>query len=678
MARVHTRASDTGSRNETIDTEIERLAAATALILIFVQANWTAAKSAEMCNSTFCDLAPTPGVETPPLGLLLGGERMHTATVQMLRADGEDANVNTKAAHCLLLARTVLGAPSNFKFLSNAANWWHARLAALNQRLLIDCPSSSLDQQVMAGYKVAIAATKGAAGTFVGESAIIDGHDIEALAQQELAVYGYWTKQREIYTNAVSAAKTCSKLSWSLDGMLGVRTKHQTEKRAQLIVRHSSYRSVCADTALYGFGTDQVKELPNDVPLDDDTLLPEVRLEEDCLGLQASMIDQAVIMIEGLGKELLEANDEALRNEQLRPFTRLLTCQPRSLWCIRATALWMRSTIESGKRRTSPRALSQLRSLQSEIVGQKESGSLAREALFFAVPFPTQWELQRAIALGYCKEGIFELAGDIFLEIQSWHDVIDCYTAVNQVEKAESIVRSRLQVEPSPRLWCALGELCERSRIGKAPLPNDSDDAISCYKHALSIDYNYTHAHRCLAKVAYQEKRFDDVIRHLETAVSLNSLSLPSWYTLGCTALQTQQWQKARKAFTHYVQAKPDDGEGYANLSVALVRLKCKEEAYVVLTEGVRHAWTNWKVWHNYVPLCVDTGHFSAAIRALQRLVDLGHTKEAVDIPVISALVQVRHCVGLVCCINRFPDCVTAWADCRQLKAEDEFRMPQE
>merc|ERR1712070_551182 len=71
-----------------------------------------------------------------------------------------------------------------------------------------------------------------------------------------------------------------------------------------------------------------------------------------------------------------------------------------------------------------------------------------------------------------------------------------------------------------------------------------------------------------------------------------------------------------------------------------LVRLKCKEEAYVVLTEGVRHAWTNWKVWHNYVPLCVDTGHFSAAIRALQRLVDLGHTKEAVDIPVISALVQ--------------------------------------
>ena len=70
----------------------------------------------------------------------------------------------------------------------------------------------------MAGYKVAIAATKGAAGTFLGESAIIDGHDIEALAQQELAVYGYWTKQREIYTNAVSPAKTCSKLSWSLDG----------------------------------------------------------------------------------------------------------------------------------------------------------------------------------------------------------------------------------------------------------------------------------------------------------------------------------------------------------------------------------------------------------------------------------------------------------------------------
>ena len=89
----------------------------------------------------------------------------------------------------------------------------------------------------------------------------------------------------------------------------------------------------------------------------------------------------------------------------------------------------------------------------------------------------------------------------------------------------------------------------------------------------------------------------------MEPQVSLNPLSSTSWYTLGCTALQTHQWAKARKAFTRYVQDNPDDGEGYGNLACALVRMKLKKEAYVVLSEGVKHAWTNWKIWQNYIPL---------------------------------------------------------------------------
>jgi tetratricopeptide (TPR) repeat protein len=96
--------------------------------------------------------------------------------------------------------------------------------------------------------------------------------------------------------------------------------------------------------------------------------------------------------------------------------------------------------------------------------------------------------LQKELATAYCKQGIFDEAGLLFLKIQSWQELIDCYTAINDIDKAESIVRDRLAADPSARLWCALGELCERSRIGKKPLANDSDDAISCYSHALQVD----------------------------------------------------------------------------------------------------------------------------------------------------------------------------------------------
>jgi len=379
------------------------------------------------------------------------------------------------------------------------------------------------------------------------------------------------------------------------------------------------------------------------VPLDDDTLLPEVRLEEEDAGLAARAVDQAIILLGGMGAELLESAEETLRNEQLRAYTRLLTGQPSTLWAIQTTALWQRSRIESSKRRTMPRAIAQLRSLVSEASGAAELGNSApREAMFFGLAAAPRWTIQRDEAMGYCKEGIFEQAAEIFLEIQAWHDVIDSYTAANEILKAENIVRTRLAVSPSPRLWCALGELCERSRVGHKPLPNDSDDACSCYKHALSLEPRYTHAHRCLAKLAWSEERFDDVIFHLEAALAINPMSTPSWYTLGCTALRTQQWQKARTAFTRFVAAEPDDGEGHANLAVALIHLGQKPQAYAVLSDAVRHAWGNGKIWQNYVPVCLDTGHFNTAVRAIERLVALKHHEEAIDISALRVLVTVR------------------------------------
>lgn len=680
LKRVDTRIRQCSSSavvhaSDETEDQILYLCTAIALLLSFVQANWTAAGSPSVTGSKLSDLSHTPGQDKgwAPLNMKLDGDQLHKACLQELSVDGETASVNTQAAHCLLLSQTILRAitaasssGAGSSDLHSAVIWWTGRSMSLHQRLLEDCPSSTLDTAIVSSYEQVAEAVAGAGASFSHKCGCdaLNGCDLEALPHLELAVYAYTSGQRPLYRSASNRAGKVSGLTWNLDGVLGVRTKYQTQKKAQLIVRHSSARISC-DTgdvkhdsseqpppALFAVGSSTVapatatqgKGLPTHVQLDDDTLLPEVRLEEEDPNLEALALDQAIILLDGMAAQMLETVDETLRNEQLRAFTRLITAQKCSLWCIQATALVQRSKIESFKRRTMPRALEQLRSLVKEAkAGEDPDRSCLhpREAMFFGVPAAPRWSVQRDEALGYCKEGIFELAAEIFLEIQAWHDVIDSYTAANEILKAENIVRTRLAAEPSPRLWCALGELCERSRVGKTPLPNDSDDACSCYKHALSLNPRYGHAHRCLAKLAWSDERFEDVIIHLEAALAINPMSTPSWYTLGCTALRLKRWQKARTAFTRFLAAEPDDGEGHANLAVALIHLKQKEQAYTVLSDAVRHAWGNGKIWQNYVPVCIDTGHFNTAVRAIERLIAMKHEEAAIDIAALRVLVSV-------------------------------------
>lgn len=680
IQRVETRIQQ-GNQAE---DEMLCLCTAIALLLTFVQANWTAAGSPSVTGSKLSNLIRTPGRERgwAPFKLQLDGDRLHKACLEELTVDGETASVNTQSVQCFLLSQAILKAitaassgGTGATDLHSAAVWWKGRSMSLHQRLLEDCPSSTLDTAILGSYEHIAEVVAGAGASFTRKCGCdaLSGHDLEALPHLELAVYAYTTRQRPLYRSASKRASEASGIQWNLDGMLGVRTKYQTQKKAQLIIRHTSTR-VCdtgngADDssvqppppprpALFAAGgpasaapaaASRQKGLPAHVELDDDTLLPEVRLESDA-NFEALALDQAIILLGGMAAQMLENVDETLRNEQLRAFTRLITAQKCSLWCIQATAFVQRSKIESYRRRTMPRALEQLRSLVKEAKAGEhlDLHTYPREAMFFGVPAAPRWSVQRDEALGYCKEGIFELAAEIFLEIQAWHDVIDSYTAANEILKAENIVRTRLSVEPSPRLWCALGELCERSRVGKKALPNDSDDACSCYKHALSLDPRYGHAHRCLAKLAWSEERFEDVILHLDAALAINPMSTPSWYTLGCTALRLHRWQKARTAFTRFLAAEPDDGEGYANLAVALIHLKQKEQAYAVLSDAVRHAWGNGKIWQNYVPVCIDTGHFNTAVRAIERLIAMKFEKEAIDISALRVLVTVSSISGSV------------------------------
>ena len=269
-----------------------------------------------------------------------------------------------------------------------------------------DQPAGTLDAIVTANYAVVSAACCGVGDAGLPDLAPADARDIEALVHVEKCIYSYTVNDATQVKENMRQAAAVSKVSFELSGMLALTTRWQTEKKAQLIVRQSSARGANATVAqLFAAAaghesgcsvtlTDADPGLPAEVAIDDDKLLPEPRFEDPdgpgppgCLSAlsvflcksvfygafvwarmalkhrkrrfparavlqkQASIIDQCVILAGGMAADLGVAVDDSLREEELRAYARWGCSQPRSLWCLRVTSLWLRSRIETIRHR---------------------------------------------------------------------------------------------------------------------------------------------------------------------------------------------------------------------------------------------------------------------------------------------------------------------------------------
>jgi tetratricopeptide (TPR) repeat protein len=47
----------------------------------------------------------------------------------------------------------------------------------------------------------------------------------------------------------------------------------------------------------------------------------------------------------------------------------------------------------------------------------------------------------------------------LFEQLQAWTDVIKCYLAIGQGEKAEKLVRKKLEEKEEPEYYCLLGDI---------------------------------------------------------------------------------------------------------------------------------------------------------------------------------------------------------------------------
>ncbi|VEN35281.1 unnamed protein product, partial [Callosobruchus maculatus] len=176
-------------------------------------------------------------------------------------------------------------------------------------------------------------------------------------------------------------------------------------------------------------------------------------------------------------------------------------------------------------------------------------------------------------------------------------------------DKATQVIIKRLEVEPTVKLWCLLG---------------DATDDVACYEKAWEMSKRRSHrAQRHWGNFFFSKKQYEECIPHLEKSVSINPLQANVWFRLGYAASETENWQKAATAYRRYTTLEPDGFEAWNNLAQAYIHLGNKRSAHQALSEALRCNFENWKVWENLMMVSCDVYNFSDVLRAYHMLLDL-------------------------------------------------------
>ncbi|CAH3167549.1 unnamed protein product [Porites lobata] len=404
-----------------------------------------------------------------------------------------------------------------------------------------------------------------------------------------------------------SVAQSNLGLKVELSGTLGKRTKFQQKDVSQLCLLVEKKRTLGVAEPLEE--PDQPQNMPTDVMLNDDTLLQKVKFQD--VNFQESneplsAFDQAVIL--GLTVESQKSQAcHRLNTEELLAYLEVITSQPKS-WCVQMMALLMRSRLEKDSRRKMERSMMQLQALVDSIENPSPKAA-ERQALFYSVPLPPKWTIQRDLANLLFQMGVVKGALEIFERINSWEDVVTCYQSLGWYAKAENLLREQLKINESALLWCLLGDTLK--------------DA-SCYEKAWEISgHRSSRAQRSLGFIHLRNKEYAKSIPCFQKSLEINSLQEGVWFSLGCAGLATNDLEICAKAFHRCVSIDSQNAEAWNNLSHVYIKNGQKSRAHLTLQEALKGNYESWHIWENYLVVSVDVGAFNDAINAFHRMMDL-------------------------------------------------------
>ncbi|PQQ16533.1 tetratricopeptide repeat protein 27 homolog [Prunus yedoensis var. nudiflora] len=465
-------------------------------------------------------------------------------------------------------------------------SWWLIRITLLHQRILDDRSSSLFNLlQVFTSETLNHFGTLEKVTTYWGNNLRNgEGSSLVSMIYLEAGIMEYTYARVDSCRLHFESAEAAAGLQLSVTGVLGFRTVHQVEPKAQMVLLANPTSSKSSEGIQVG-GTAAV-------PL--------------------SAVHQAVILAKCLLIEKGTRHDEMQRWE-MAPYIEAINSQQSSYFIIRCFCDILRIRWESTRSHTKERALLMMEKLVQGFYDP--SPGVAERILFcYGVQIPTIPALRKEYGELLVGCGLIGEAVKTFEDLELWDNLIFCYRLLQKKAAAVELIKTRLSETPNdPRLWCSLGDVT-------------NDDA--CFEKALEVSNDRSaRAKRSLARSAYNRGDYEKSKTLWESAMALNSLYPDGWFALGAAALKARDTEKALDAFTRAVQLDPENGEAWNNIACLHMIKKKSKESFIAFREALKFKRNSWQLWENYSHVAVDVGNFGQGLEAARMVLDITNNK---------------------------------------------------
>lgn len=576
-----------------------------------------------------------------------GGNDLDDAWVlQELGENGEDIVGKISFPEYLLLARISLDTlgkcdPENPR--RNIWMWWKFRIACCTQYILSERSQVLLDRinEFVAVLEEAYAVD---ANAEVHERALNGILHIEA--SNIFVVFGMVSRVKY----HISKASELLGIDASLTGALGIRTVHQKDAHAQLVVQaflddamlsfresHGTFDGTYLDELILNRHTSENGQYAKKIDIDGletdsdvfrgGPLLAGDPSELECL-LRKDLTGLHQLFILSLCNYVKKSSSpDGTQPWELAAYTEFILAQDRTEFLPRLTGYMEMARLEVQRSRTRERALVTFEGIKDAFVSKEtEISKDHRMKYAFSIKIPCRAVLWKEIGEAFVACGLIGAALQLFESAELWDSLIVCYHLLQKNEVAENLVRKRLEVTPNDaKLLCALGDLI------------DSDEyynkAWECSNHRSA------RAQRSLARFNMRRDDFEMASSNWEKALHLSPLHLEGWFSLGWCYMKIGDNRKAVNAFTRLVQMDPDDGRAWNNLAMVHMKLENWQEAFVAFGEASKHSRDLWQTWENYALVACQLQDFNTAGRAYEQVVTLTRG-EGCNHNVLQALVE--------------------------------------
>lgn len=551
-----------------------------AALKLFVQCNWTG-PAVEVVNDIF------PNSES---------DECHRACLKALEVCGETPYHLIEQAPFLVIANALLVHCNEVLRGCCSVDWWAWRCAYVHQLIMLD---RSQELYATICDRIAMVEKNLPCADEGGEQ-----RKLKMLFCIEASLsYVHYSEVRNS-RHYLDSAKSASNVEFQLTGALGKRTYHQENELPQLLLEVSHKGGGDTGTA----SAESVNHLfPKNAPLKDDTVMNGIKFsgntaadvcltpEEGCLLLAVCILNKSI------------SAPDALRDEEVMAYIERVLSVPCS-WSVQFSALFQRCKLERNNSRRVERSMTQLQCLVDAVKSPKPSAAVRLE-LFFSVAMPAIWEVEKELGNIFFALGATKSALDVFIKYELWEDVINCYTKIGRRDRAEKVVRKLLEEEETAHLYCLLG---------------DATQDPEHYTKAWEISgHTSARAQRSLGLFYYNKKDFQEAIPFLEKSSELNGIQMNVWFALGYSAMQVGNYALSVKAYKRVVNLDPESFEAWNNMASAYIHMGDKHKAWKVLQEALKCSYDNWRVWENYLLVCMDVGAFEECITSWHRLIDI-------------------------------------------------------